>query len=118
MTICETLPLCRDTVLDDEAGAITTEPIEIGPFTQGVVFVHVTETSGSPAANVSLGISPSGYEDWEHWATLDEMTGLDEVDTYARQVSNFGNWLRLRLELADPDPADELTLLAWFAGDG
>jgi hypothetical protein len=118
MAICETLPICPDVVLDADADEVLTEPIEVGPYTQGVVFVHVTEITGSAVANVDVGISPSGYEDWEHWAVLDSMTGLSGVDTYALQVSNFGNWLRLRLGLDDPDDADELTMLAWFVGDG
>lgn len=118
MTTCETLPICPDVVLDADSDGFLTEPIEVGPFTQGVVFVHITETTGSPAASVDIGISPSGYEDWEHWAVLDSLTGLTDIDTYALQVSNFGNWLRLRLELDDASNGDDLTMLAWFVGDG
>jgi hypothetical protein len=118
MGVCETLPLCPDVVLDAETDTALTEPVEVGPFRQGVVFVSVIDLSGSPSATARVGISPTGYEDWDHWAVLDDLSSLDAVDTYALQLSNFGNWLRLRLELDDPDPDDRIALLAWFVGDG
>ena len=113
VAINETLPLCPDTELGD--GPAYTEPMEVGPFTQGIVFVKVLELSEGASVDASLGISPTGYADWsEDWTVLDSLEGLDETGVYALRVSNFGNWIRLRFTL----DGDDALVLAWFVGDG
>lgn len=110
MTVCETLPLCPDTVVDDLP--VLTEPVEVGPFREGVVFVRVL-TEG--AVDVDVGVSPIGYEDWTGaWAVRETRLELTGPGMYEIPLENFGNWLRLRLIPAG-DPA---TVLAWFVGKG
>jgi hypothetical protein len=119
MVVCETLPLCRAVTLTESDPASLTEPMEVGPFCEGVVFVKATDVTGDAAASVRVGISPTGYEDWgEHWV-VSETCSIDEAGMHAIDVANFGNWLRLRFELTDSaSDADELTLAAWFVGKG
>ena len=113
MTTCETLPLCPDTTVG--ADPVLTEPVEVGPFGEGIVFVRLVEPGADSAVNVEVGISPIGYEDWPGaWTALETRAGLGTAGMYAIRVSNFGNWLRLRLT-NDGDPA---TVLAWFVGKG
>ena len=136
MTVCETLPLCPDTVVNADDYALT-EPIEIGPFRSGRIFVRVlgsedaaptvnsdvvlheradVETSdlvGDPVTiNAHIGISPTGYEDWEaQWTTFDQLV-LDSPGMYSHPIENAGNWLRLRFQ-AD-STGEPTTLLAWY----
>lgn len=119
MVVCETLPLCRDTTLSDSKPTALTEPIEVGPYREGIVFVKATETTGGAAASVGVGISPTGYEDWdEHWV-VSETRAVESTGMHAIDVANFGNWLRLRFALDEAaGDGDELTLLAWFVGKG
>lgn len=113
MVVCETLPLCPDTVLEASSDVLT-EPVEVGPFREGIVFLSVLETTGA-TVRAEIGISPSGYEDWaDHWVAIDTLEA--GAGMHARRLSNFGNWLRLRLSLADADGT--ATALAWFVGKG
>lgn len=120
MVVNETLPMCPDTVLDAENDVVLSEPVEVGPFRQGVVFVRLFDIEGSPTIDASVGISPSGYEDWdEQWTEIDAMTGLETEGVHALRLSNFGNWLRVRFERVDHASTDDrVTVLAWFVGDG
>lgn len=119
MVVNETLPMCPDLVLSTENDASLSEPVEVGPFQQGIVFVRLLDPEGEPVVDAKVGISPSGYEDWDdHWTCLDSLSGLEEEGIHALQVSNFGNWLRLKFELNDTSPEDQVTVLAWFVGDG
>lgn len=120
MVVNETLPMCPDTVIDAENDVVLSEPVEVGPFRQGIVFVRLLDPEGSPTVDASVGISPSGYEDWdEQWTEIDAMTELESDGVHALRLSNFGNWLRVRFEMAGaPSPEDRVTVLAWFVGDG
>ena len=118
MTICETLPICPDTELTTNAGPVLTEPVEVGPYTEGVVFVRLHDVPESASIDVDVGISPSGYEDWdEHWVSLETHTDLTAAGVHAFQLSNFGNWLRLRFSVNSKDEKSA-TVLAWFTGKG
>ena len=118
MTINETLPLCPDTELTTGDPVAYSEPIEVGPFSQGVVFVSVTELHEC-TVRTEVGISPSGYEDWDaHWTSLDLDTTLTRSGMHAIRIHNFGNWLRLRFELEDQTREAAATVLGWFSGDG
>jgi hypothetical protein len=120
MTICETLPLCRDTTLNEETSSSLTEPIEVGPYREGIVFVKATAVTERAVVSARVGISPTGYENWsEHW-TVSETRSIEEAGMHAVEVTNFGNWLRLRFELiaSSDDADDEITLVAWFVGKG
>lgn len=140
MTVCETLPLCPDTVVDPD-DLVLTEPVEIGPFRYGRVFIRVlgpkdaaptvnsdvtlhekadVETSdlaGDPTAvNTDIGISPTGYEDWEtQWTALDRVV-YDGPGMYSYPVENAGNWLRLRFQ--GGSTGEPATVLAWYVGQG
>lgn len=128
-TICETLPLCPDTRLAAGGDAVLTEPVEVGPFSEGVVFLRVADSDpegdgdGGPrgAVEAEVGISPTGYEDWgAHWVAPESLVAA-APGMHARRVENFGNWLRLRLRLRErggTGGADEATVLAWFVGKG
>lgn len=128
MVVCETFPLLQDTTLDADNPAALSEPIEVGPFRSGIVFVRVDAVEGSATATVDIGISPTGYEDWDaHWTPVERLTDLNTVGVNAARIENFGNWLRLRPRLADADDAtptdadatDEdgsVTVLGWFVG--
>lgn len=119
MAMCETLPLTPDVVLDEETQSHVTEPVEVGPYTQGVVFVKLLERKGEASLRVQIGISPSGYNDWdEQWVVLKELTDFEVARMHAAQIANFGNWLRLRLVLDDVSSNDEVTVLGWFTGKG
>ena len=132
MAVCETFPLLRDTTLDADRPAALSEPIEVGPFRRGVVFVRVDAVEGAAAATVDIGVSPTGYEDWDaHWTPVDRLTDLGSTGVHAARIENFGNWLRLRPRLAGADTGDataagtdadatgddgEVTVLGWFVG--
>lgn len=119
MVVNETLPMCPDIVLGAENEVALSEPVEVGPFDQGLVFVKLFDTEGTPTVDADVGISPTGYDEWaDDWTPLDTLSGLDEEGVHAVQISNFGNWLRIRFELVDPAPDDTVTLLAWFVGEG
>lgn len=119
MVVCETIPLCRDTTLTESTPTSLTEPIEVGPYRESVVFVKVTDVTGDATASVRVGISPTGYEDWhEHWVAS-ETRSVEADGMHAIDVTNFGNWLRLQFELEESDvKSRELTLFAWFVGKG
>jgi len=120
MVVNETLPLCPDLVLDAENTEMFSEPVEVGPFEQGIVFVKLFDVEGDPSIDAAVGISPSGYEEWDtRWTVIDSLDGLEEEGVYAVRLSNFGNWIRVKFTLgADVSPDDSGTVLAWFAGDG
>jgi len=123
MVTCETLPLTPDVRVADER--VVTEPVEVGPFRTGIVFVHVSPAeedagsrngngSGSLTAGVDVGVSPTGYDDWEtHWVVRDRV----EVGPgmHAVPLDWFGNWVRLALDVPDGEAA---TIRAWFVGKG
>lgn len=111
---CETLPLCPDTTVESGEPRLT-EPLEVGPFDQGIVFLKVQDI-GDATVVADVGISPTGYENWtEHWTPI-ETVSVGEPGMHAVRLSNFGNWLRLRLQLHDTEGAG--TVLAWFVGEG
>jgi len=118
MVICETLPLLPDTEVDTTSAQLS-EPVEVGPFLQGRVFLKMIDATLSEDARltVEVGLSPYGYDDWdEHWTVLESIdvasTGMTSV-----AISNFGNWLRLRLTVSGTSE-DAATVLAWFSGKG
>jgi len=120
MTVCETLPLCRDTSLTEATPTSLTEPIEVGPYQEGIVFVKAADVTGDAVASVKVAISPTGYEDWsEHWV-VSETRSIDEVGMHSIELTNFGNWLRLQFDLTtSSDNSDgEVTFIAWFVGKG
>jgi hypothetical protein len=125
MVTCETLPLAPDLVVDDER--TLTEPVEVGPFRTGIVFVHVSGadahaddggngTAGGggrdPTVAVEVGVSPTGYDDWEtHWVRRERVevgTGMS-----ALPLDWFGNWIRLSVRTLE---GGEATVRAWFVG--
>lgn len=118
MTVCETLPLLPDTHVGPDTTALG-EPLEVGPFRQGRVFLKVMEASQTdgtrPPLTVDVGISPTGYDDWDgHWHTLDRFEAHGE-GMYSCPIENFGNWLRLQLSVeADANYSAQ----AWFVGEG
>lgn len=115
MVVNETIPLEPDTTLTEDDTSLS-EPIEVGPYEQGIVFVSIVEVTDDAAVDVDVAISPTGYEDWDtQWTTLESVTGLDETGMHAIQLSNFGNWIRLRSRLAR---GEEATIAAWFVGEG
>ena len=110
MTICETLPLCPDTTV--AADPVVTEPMEVGPFYEGVVFVRVLDAS---VVDVDVGVSPIGYDAWRGaWTVRQTRTDLAGPGMYEIPLENFGNWIRLRLTAR----GDAATVLAWFVGKG
>jgi hypothetical protein len=115
--ICETLPLTPDVGVEPGERELS-EPVEVGPFREGSVFVHVeTETEGEgDSVQVAAALSPTGYQDWEtHWV-VDEERSLGP-GMHLLRLSNFGNWLRLRFRLED-SAAGAATARAWFVGKG
>jgi hypothetical protein len=92
------------------------EPVEVGPFQQGVVFVHVETETDEDRVKVALGLSPTGYEDWRtHWVTdVDRSLG---PGMHLLRLSNFGNWLRLRFQ-QENSGTESVTVRAWFVGKG
>lgn len=115
MTTCETLPLTPDVGIDPGESELS-EPVEVGPFLEGTVFVHVETAAPDDRIEVTVGLSPTGYEDWEtHWVA-DEERDLGPGMHLVR-LSNFGNWLRLRFR-QDESGAGPATARAWFVGKG
>lgn len=119
MTTCETIPMLPDTHID-QLSEVTGEPLEVGPFHEGRVFVKVMHASGDDGnlspLSVDIGISPSGYDDWDgHWHVLESMDVCSE-GMHSCAIKNFGNWLRLQLSV-DRD-ASEYAVQAWFVGKG
>lgn len=114
MANCETITLCPDTTVSSDR--VLSEPIEVGPFRDGQLFVKLREVDSDAGVDVDVGISPTGYEDWtSNWVPLETMAGLEEERMYAVGLSNFGNWLRLRLRpTGDSDHA--AVVQAWFVG--
>jgi hypothetical protein len=111
---CETLPLCPDTTVASDETRLT-EPVEVGPFDQGIVFLKLQDAEDATVV-ADVGISPTGYESWtEHWTPLETMS-LSEPGMHAVRLTNFGNWLRLRLQLQDSEGTG--AVLAWFVGEG
>lgn len=118
MANCETLPLCPDTTLNHEHRTSLSEPVEVGPFTQGIVFIQIIDIEGDPKPSFEVGISPSGYDNWDmHWTPLKTLDDIDTVGMYALPLENFGNWIRVRSRLRSASNG-ELTYLAWFVGTG
>ena len=118
MTINETLPMCPDTELTHEDPVALSEPIEVGPFSQGVVFISVLDLKEG-TVTTEVGISPTGYEDWAtQWTTLSTYDDLTSIGMHAIPIQNFGNWLRLRFVLNTDVPNGKATVVAWFSGDG
>jgi len=115
LVVNETIPLEPDTTLTEDDASLS-EPIEVGPYEQGIVFVSIIEATDDAAVDVEVAISPTGYEDWDaQWTTVDSADGLDETGMNAIRLSNFGNWIRLRSRLAR---GEEATIAAWFVGKG
>ena len=110
MTTCETLPLTPDLEISDEP--VVTEPMEVGPFREGVVFVKIHEGKDDPELTLEIGISPTGYDDWEAWWTPIRTEVITSGGVHAFQLQQFGNWLRLRVR----NDGEDATVLAWFVG--
>ncbi|MCU4753153.1 hypothetical protein OB919_14400 [Halobacteria archaeon AArc-curdl1] len=118
MPICETLPMAPDTVINEDNPIAFTEPVEVGPFTQGIVFVQIIDYHGEPDPVFEVGVSPSGYDDWDlHWAPITSLTDVNSEGMYAIQLDNFGNWLQIRSEL-NAGNKGEICFLVWFVGTG
>lgn len=112
----ETLPLCPDTELDADTPLALSESVEVGPFPQGVVFVSVPSLSAGFVTR-QIGLSPTGYEDWDRqWTVVETFPTLESTGMYARRIENLGNWLRVRSVLGDGSPDASATVLAWFLG--
>lgn len=114
MAKCETITLCPDLEVSSEP--VLSEPIEVGPFREGQLFVKLREVDATAGVDVKIGISPTGYENWERqWVSYDSMTKVDEERMYSTELTNFGNWLRLKI---DPRGESEETAIvqAWFVG--
>lgn len=115
MTACETLPLTPDIEVEPGQSELS-EPVEVGPFLEGAVFVHVETETDEDHVEVAVGLSPTGYEDWTtHWVVDDEREL--ESGMHLLRLSNFGNWIRLRLR-QDGSGAGTATARAWFVGKG
>ena len=104
----------------DQLSKATGEPLEVGPFREGRVFVKVMTASGDDGdlspLSVDVGISPSGYDDWDgHWHVLKNMNVHSE-GVHSCAIENFGNWLRLQLSV--DQGASEYAVQAWFVGKG
>jgi hypothetical protein len=114
MTTCETITLCPD--LEVESEPVLSEPIEVGPFREGQLFVKLRDVDPNAGVDISVGISPTGYENWERqWVDHDTVTGVDEERMYSVPLTNFGNWLRLKL--TPRGESDETAVVqAWFVG--
>lgn len=98
MNQCETHPLCEDQRIDGTGGPFLTEPVEVGPYVEGIVFVRIAAISGTASVDVNVGISPIGYEEWDvHWTTTNSLGELEEAGMYSLPLTDFGNWLRLQL---------------------
>lgn len=119
MTTCETLPMLPDTRVESGSTA-TSEPMEVGPFTQGRVFLKVMDAEGTgdlerPLA-VDVGLSPTGYDDWQgHWDPVERIE-IGSEGIHSCPVTNFGNWLRLRL--SNDGEGARFLVQAWFVGKG
>ena len=113
MSVCETLPMTPDVTLTDTP--TLSEPIEVGPFTSGIVFVKVQdEPETTPSIKAEIGVSPSGYDAWEPWWTPIREIEAETPGMHAARIENFGNWLRLRM-YSESEPTD---VIAWFVGQG
>jgi len=116
MVTCELIPLCPDTEVHSSVEPVVTEPVEIGPYLEGVVFIKIMNISDSATIKAEVGISPYGYEDWdEHWTTLDTLE-IGDKGMHAFPIENFGGWIRLRL--ASDESTENIRLQAWFTGKG
>ena len=109
---CETLPMCPETAIPSGASFLS-EPIEVGPFRQGIVFVTLAAPTPEPV-EVEVGISPTGYDDWKtHWSSV-RTERLEGGGMQGIRLSNFGNWLRLRVRNQNEQ---EASVMAWFVGE-
>jgi hypothetical protein len=114
MANCETITLCPDLEIAD--APLLSEPLEVGPFREGRLFVKLRNVDERASVSVDIGISPTGYEDWDrHWSVLETANGLGEATMYSYPISNFGNWLRLRIRSSNGTETD-CRIQAWFVG--
>lgn len=115
MTICETYPLCPDETVDLDKDRLLTEPVEVGPFSEGIVFVQIQEITDKSSIEIDVGVSPTGYESWDHhWATLDSKT-FESESMHKLRILNFGNWIRLQVRYHGNTDGD-VKFQAWFVG--
>lgn len=89
----------------------TTHPYEAGWAHEGVIFV---QTEGEhPPLTVHLEVSPDGI----HWIARPGEVALAAGDALAElPVTNFGNWLRLRIEGAKADAPARVLVHAAMKG--
>lgn len=112
----EVLPLTPDTTVSP-GDRLLTEPTEVGAFLKGTVFVKMMDASGDAALDVEVLISPYGYEEEDHWASAESLSGLDSEGMYAIPMTHLGNVARLALEVDDQSDG-AVTVQAWCVGKG
>lgn len=89
----------------------TTHPYEAGWAQEGVIFV---QTEGEhPTLTVGFEVSPDGI----HWiARPGEVSLAPDAAIIELPVTNFGNWLRLRIDGAKADAPARVLVHAAMKG--
>ena len=75
-----------------------TEPIDVGTFTEGIIFALVSGKSGSPTLDIDVQYSIDGKNFVDSGDSFTQITanGL----SFKKLTANFGKFIRLRVKLA------------------
>ncbi|HRY27059.1 MAG: hypothetical protein H6852_14815 [Geminicoccaceae bacterium] len=87
----------------------TSEPYEAGWAIEAVLFLRLLAPPVRPGGMIRLELSADGF----NWATDGEPVALPkaEGEVVFRRIGHFGNWLRLRLEMAEGSTVQLLATL-------
>lgn len=91
------------------ADGFTSEPYEAGWAIEALLFLRLLVQPETSVGHVWVEISADGF----NWATDGEPVVLPkaEGEVAFRRIGHFGNWLRLRLEMAEGSTVQLLATL-------
>lgn len=92
-------------------GVKFTEVIDVGTFTEAIVFADVTLTSGTLDINVQISPDGKNFVD-----VSDNFTQITATDlSFKKVTANFGKYIRLKLTISD---SPDMTVSVYLALKG
>ncbi len=105
-----------DSMVVTGAGQYFTEAIDVGTFTEGILFLRTTAHSGSgPTNDIRIQYSPDGKNFIDSGDALTQVTTTDSL-TLKKLTTNFGKYIRLGMVLGGTTPSYTISVYLALKG--